>query len=708
MESVIWSKLDQGMRIIYRSYLSFQEKGRADFHPQMPIIKQADDVLTVSIQYEGISAQLTDFGFVPNDAYSPNTVEGDLRIGDVQRATHHPAVQRISFGMPLHASLDTTTTIMGVRTTSSAPNNGLWFYDGSAGPNPGIGGGNNAFGGNRGEGVVIGVIDTGIDWEHPCFHATDFQTTRIHSIWDQGLSRRQGESAPAASLLSSSSSYGVEYEANDLGPNNDNPRVRTTDTEGHGTHVASIAAGNGGYMMLPLQTEKHRHFAGVAPEATLIVVKFLNVRSRKPFFTRFRDAVTYILRKAAAISADTPVVINGSIGSVQSPHDGQGMQLTNSWEGVLHDLLHGQAGKIGVFSAGNKAGSASHFRITIPAGGTIDIPCQIVDGRTNRRNTPNLNATFFYSGTVAGLTVRVKAPRRSNFFRARAAGEQDTHAIGPSSRNALTIEHFTAAFNGPHGAVNRNGILIDWAPYRQRFDRREDYTIRLAGPAGTVIHLWTEPQNAQLRLTFTTSANIVDDPTALIGGPASSPDVITVANFGLVDNGGGNVERHLFCSSARGPLLNYSGGSPIVSKPDIAAPGVAINGARPLSAIARIGRTTTPGQIGNQGLPGLLGISSYYVPMTGTSMSCPFVAGTVALMLKKNGTLTKNQVLTLLQTHGEDNLIRHKAVPQCSDNPTDIGGDVVPVSSSDPIAGTDQIGGGRLNARASVQNVPNP
>ena len=114
----------------------------------------------------------------------------------------------------------------------------------------------------RGKGTLIGIVDSGIDYENAEFRNED-GTTRIVSLWDQSVNGR-----PPAGYLA-----GTEYtrEQIDAALATEDKEVRrqmvkTSDVSGHGTAVAGIAAGNG-------RGSEGRRFRGAAPEAELIIVK---------------------------------------------------------------------------------------------------------------------------------------------------------------------------------------------------------------------------------------------------------------------------------------------------------------------------------------------------------------------------------------------------------------------------------------------------
>ena len=112
--------------------------------------------------------------------------------------------------------------------------------------------------GLHGRGVIIGIVDTGIDYRHPAFKFND-RTTRILSIWDQ----TQVGSTPPRGF-----SFGAEYtrELINFALISEDPLsiVPTVDPNRHGTAIASIIAG---------RPNDDYNFSGVVPDADLVVVK---------------------------------------------------------------------------------------------------------------------------------------------------------------------------------------------------------------------------------------------------------------------------------------------------------------------------------------------------------------------------------------------------------------------------------------------------
>ena len=118
----------------------------------------------------------------------------------------------------------------------------------------------------KGQGTAIAIVDSGIDYRNPLFQ--NEMGSRILCIWDQTL-EGDGTEVP----------YGRVFWKNDidraLASENPLEIVPSTDTNGHGTRMAAVAAGN----YFP-----EENFSGAAPEAMLIVVK---VKQAKKYLREF-------------------------------------------------------------------------------------------------------------------------------------------------------------------------------------------------------------------------------------------------------------------------------------------------------------------------------------------------------------------------------------------------------------------------------------
>jgi subtilisin family serine protease len=190
--------------------------------------------------------------------------------------------------------------------------------------------------GFTGKGVVVGAVDSGLDWDHEDLWSSPADT-RIIRIWNQTIAPSGGESPPPEF------GYGVEYDSLDIVSGT----LREADTMGHGTHVVGIAAGDGSATN---GLEPPGRYAGLAPEAYIISVKTTWLDAD------IVDGVDYIFRRAEALGL--PCVVNLSLGGHYGPHDG-----TGPFESAIANLTG--PGRIVVGAAGNSGSDPMHARVIV-------------------------------------------------------------------------------------------------------------------------------------------------------------------------------------------------------------------------------------------------------------------------------------------------------------------------------------------------------
>ena len=192
----------------------------------------------------------------------------------------------------------------------------------------------------KGDGIIVGVIDYGIDINHEDFKKANGDT-RIRYLWDQNLS---GANPPLPY------NYGREWNEFDINNGQCSHQSPLNGlipycqaSYGHGTNVAGIAAGNG--------RACNGSYVGMAPNSDLIIVAFNFCR---PFLSTFVDAVDFIFKKADAMGK--PCVINASLGAYWGSHDGKDPA------GLMIDyLLEERTGRSLVAAAGNSGNLAYHL-----------------------------------------------------------------------------------------------------------------------------------------------------------------------------------------------------------------------------------------------------------------------------------------------------------------------------------------------------------
>lgn len=198
---------------------------------------------------------------------------------------------------------------------------------------------NNENNGLFGEGVIVGIADSGIDFTHEAFRNQD-GTTRILNLWDQTNDRV----------------YNAEEINEALKSENPYESVNSVDYSGHGTHVAGIAAGN--------FAENKNDNLGIATKSSLVIVKMALAGERSfPRTTQLMEAVDYMIKVAE--SYKMPLAMNLSFGNSYGSHDGTSLLST-----YLDSMADGRRVSICV-GAGNEGDSAGH------AGGYVFEPTDV-------------------------------------------------------------------------------------------------------------------------------------------------------------------------------------------------------------------------------------------------------------------------------------------------------------------------------------------
>ena len=175
--------------------------------------------------------------------------------------------------------------------------------------------------GLTGKGILISVIDSGIDYAHPDFCNPD-KTTRLVALWDQTIlaDPSAGRFAPAGysqGTLFSPEQINAALQADTFEQRME--LVPSTDVTGHGTHVAGIATGNG--------RASGGLYRGVAPESSLLAVKLGSPDPKGfPNTIELMQAVDFSVRYA--IEHTVPLVINLSFGNTYGSHSGTSLLET--------------------------------------------------------------------------------------------------------------------------------------------------------------------------------------------------------------------------------------------------------------------------------------------------------------------------------------------------------------------------------------------
>lgn len=161
--------------------------------------------------------------------------------------------------------------------------------------------------GLSGEGILVGVVDSGVDYFHPDFRNED-GSSRILKLWDQSIPGNPPEGYIR----------GTEYmkdeidEALALGETEGRRLVPSRDFSRHGTAVLGIAAGNG--------RASGGVNRGIAYKSDLLVVKMGNARENSfPRTTELMEGIDYLVRQATQMGK--PIAVNISFGNNYGSHE---------------------------------------------------------------------------------------------------------------------------------------------------------------------------------------------------------------------------------------------------------------------------------------------------------------------------------------------------------------------------------------------------
>jgi hypothetical protein len=268
--------------------------------------------------------------------------------------------------------------------------------------------------GLTGAGVVVGVIDWGLDFDHPNFKNAD-RSTRLIALWDQrtprtgpGQKRYRGRPygygvVHTRATINAALATGTPYRA--LGYH---PADADRGGGSHGTHVMDIAAGNGATGPV-----------GVAPGAKLVFVHLADRGTdglaNLGDSVRLLEAVDFIARTAG----DHPWVINLSMGRHGGPHDG-----TTLTELALDELLSAAPGRFIAQSAGNYHDSRTHANGQLGRGDSNEL--RFV---TDPADTTSNELEIWYPGSDE-FAIRLEPPGASEAPSVRLGETADVTVAG--------------------------------------------------------------------------------------------------------------------------------------------------------------------------------------------------------------------------------------------------------------------------------------
>lgn len=387
--------------------------------------------------------------------------------------------------------------------------------------------------GLTGKGILISVIDSGIDYAHPDFCNPD-KTTRLIALWDQTIlaDPSAGRFAPAGysqGTLFSPEQINAALQADTFEQRME--LVPSTDVTGHGTHVAGIAAGNG--------RASGGLYRGVAPESSLLAVKLGSPDPKGfPNTIELMQAVDFSVRYA--IEHTVPLVINLSFGNTYGSHSGT--SLLETYLDYVSNL-----GRINiVVGSGNEGNNGGHAsaRLASLESARIEFAVGNYESSLSIQIWKNYWDDIRFQLTPPGLGTSFKIPNQPGSWRFSFGTTQILVYYGLPSPYSLYQE-----------------IAIDLLPRRDYISGGVwFFTAEARSVIEGIIDLWMPA--AAIRGTATQFLTPTTETTLTI--PSTAGNVITVGAYDSSTN-------TLAPFSGRGYTWNTG-----QVKPDLVAPGVDI------------------------------------------------------------------------------------------------------------------------------------
>jgi subtilisin family serine protease len=473
-----------------------------------------------------------------------------------------------------------------------------------------------------GKGVIIGIIDTGLELNHPDFKDANGKT-RVIKLWDQTLIY---DSVQKPNMYG----YGQIWDSTEI---NASLCPSVDAGNGHGSTVTGTAAGNG------LANGRHK---GVAPESSLIIVS--NDFNSANWLGTVADAVDYIFKVADTLNM--PVVINASIGDYYGSHDG-----TDPAAKFIDSLINAKPGRLMVCAAGNSGNIGTYHVSHIPA------PSDTVFTwfKYNASSALGYGAVFFegYADTIdlQNMYYAVGANLPGGSY----ADRGQTNFINVLS-HVGTI-HTETIMNGPNEIATvdfyaeKQGDYYLLQIHLQEPDSNT-YNFRFMSTGNGAIDIWTTSvfgtsnmmnfglPNSSVLPEIVNYAS-PDSAKIIVSSFSCGQNTILVGNYYAMQtyldyNSNtqvlGGTNGNISVNSSRGPSRDNR------VKPEIAASGDVHMSAAPLSMIATM-IISEPHKVDGGGM---------HIRNGGTSMASPVVTGIGALALQKCPNLTASEFRSML------------------------------------------------------------
>lgn len=465
----------------------------------------------------------------------------------------------------------------------------------------------------KGDGVIIAIIDTGIDWDHLDFRKpSDPKKSRVLRIWDQTISPVTGESSPAGFT------FGVEYTQSQIENEIDGTPagyVREKDIDGHGTHVAGIAAGNGAAF--------DSKYTGLAPNADIVIVK-----AGDGSFDTSNIIIALDYLKNLATSLGKPIVVNMSLGSQTGAHDG-----TDPLEVAIDNFTDVAAGRIVVVASGNENGENIHKQLVLPAGSSSSVALQVPT--TTTTTSQDVFQFTAYANDISTVNVTVTAPDGTQATSLSNSG---------TSIMAGKAKAYLSNFIDPESGDRKVQIYVTRTTTSTSVAGSWTITIDNTSSNAITIDGWLDTKGED----FYDMSVITGDSNYLVSIPGCATKAITVGSYmAKIDWYAASGNGYNYTSGIQDDISGFSSIGP--RRDNVVKPNITANGQAVVSCLSS--------DSGLEADSPYMVVSGLYRIEQGTSMAAPVVAGCIALLLQKKPAATFNEIKNALTTTASKDIL---------------------------------------------------
>ncbi|MBL4648953.1 MAG: S8 family peptidase [Aureispira sp.] len=548
---------------------------------ETPVVDYTEKILPVLVKGDlQIIEQLVEKGGGQYKYGVKNIASVRISLATVEKLLSHPKIQRLEYREAvMHSLTYPEDTVM-------LTNNNVWDAHSGGGALPH---------GFQGQGVLLGVIDDGFEWEHPDFFYPD-SSTRILYLWDQNSTNSIYHEAYYG--------YGATWAKTDI----DNHQCTHVPGQ-HGSHVMGTAAGNAG---------ASGKYLGIAPKADLACV---SVARNATFLSGFVDGVHYLFSKADGMGQACS--INSSVGSYSSGHDGKDL-----YSQLIDNMLLEKGGRALIQAGGNARAFPIHLGVALNNStsktqfkyytsqekvsfdlyadtvnfSNIDFSFQLVDPQNQQviaqTSIYNVWRDFIFWGSIANISQVLFMDANNNpvVLEINIDQYEDAYQVAVRINSVSNLGHWQLTTTG-------TGAYDIWSD--ETLLGTSDILENVTVPN------YTEPDNKQTIVGYWTCS----DKVITVGSYQNRTEAVTWLGDTVSVGTIGYPQFGISGFSSLGPTRTG------LQKPDITASGGQVMSASTLGALNYY-KTITNNRLDQDG---------WHLFNRGTSMAAPMVTGAVAL-----------------------------------------------------------------------------